>query len=316
MKSVNLRIATRKSPLAIWQSEEVQRRLQVNNISSQLVPMSTRGDEILDKPLATIGGKGLFIKELQKALLEGRADLAVHSMKDVPADFPDGLHLGAILNRDDPTDAFVSNRFDSLNELPSGARVGTCSQRRRSQILESHPHLNVIDLRGNVNTRLAKLDRGDYDAIILATAGLTRLDLQQRITRRLPIQEMLPACAQGAIGVECSSTDANLNSLLQQLHDEDTAVRVRCERSLNAALGGSCQTPIGGFATLDGEQLHLRALVATPDGRTVLRAQQTDSRNNAKQLGEAVAQELITQGADRIIADLSTESAKAHENVA
>lgn len=316
MKSVCLQIATRKSPLAIWQSEEVQRLLEINNIPSQLVPMSTRGDEILDKPLATIGGKGLFIKELQKALLDGRADLAVHSMKDVPADFPDGLHLGAILNRDDPTDAFISNNFESLNELPAGARVGTCSQRRRSQILEIHPGLNVIDLRGNVNTRLAKLDRGDYDAIILATAGLTRLDLQQRITRRLPIQEMLPACAQGAIGVECSSTDTYINGLLQPLHDEDTAVRVRCERSLNAALGGSCQTPIGGYATLDGAQLSLRALVATPDGRTVLRAQKTDNRNNAKQLGEAVAQELITQGADSIIANLATTITRTSAHVA
>jgi hydroxymethylbilane synthase len=305
MTSASLRIATRKSPLALWQSEEVQRRLAEHNILSELLPMSTRGDEILDKPLATIGGKGLFIKELQKAMLAGHADLAVHSMKDVPADFPDGLHLAAILTRDDPTDAFVSNHYTSLASLPDGARVGTCSQRRKSQVLSSFPHLQVIDLRGNVNTRLAKLDRGDYDAIILACAGLDRLGMQHRITARLSVQEMLPACAQGAIGVECSSTDARLNNLLANLHDVDTADRVICERSLNAGLGGSCQTPIGGYATLEGDTLWLRAMVATPDGKTVLRAENSDHRRNAAALGSAVAKDLRAQGADAIINGLN-----------
>lgn len=299
-----LRIATRKSPLALWQAEEVQRRLASLSISSTLLPLSTRGDEIIDKPLAQIGGKGLFIKELQRAMLAGEADLAVHSMKDVPAEFPKGLHLSVILERDNPTDAFVSNTFDSLDSLPAGARVGTCSLRRQSQVLEKYPHLTMVDLRGNVNTRLAKLDSGDYDAIILATSGLQRLGMHNRIKTEIPTSVMLPACAQGAIGVECGST-ASVNELLLPLHDRDTADRVKAERSLNASLGGSCQTPIAGFAILNGDNLHLRALVALPNGSRVLRAEASDHRSNAEALGAQVGQDLKAQGADDIINQLA-----------
>ncbi|MEM7256018.1 MAG: hydroxymethylbilane synthase, partial [Pseudomonadota bacterium] len=296
-----LRIATRKSPLAMWQAEEVQRRLAEHGVESSLVPMSTRGDEILDKPLAKIGGKGLFIKELQRAMMAGEADLAVHSMKDVPAEFPVGLHLSVILKRDDPTDAFVSNDYGSLAELPRGARVGTCSLRRQSQILEQFPHLKMVNLRGNVNTRLAKLDRGDFDAIVLATSGLERLQMYDRIRCKLSPDLVLPACAQGAIGIECPKHNDRINLLLRPLHDEDTALRVRCERQLNATLGGSCQTPIGAYSTLDGNQITLRALVALPDGSRVLRAHDAAERSDAEQLGRRVGKSLLLQGAEDII---------------
>jgi hydroxymethylbilane synthase len=273
--------------------------------------MSTRGDEILDKPLAKIGGKGLFIKELQRAMLAGEADLAVHSMKDVPADFPSGLHLSVILDRDDPSDAFVSNDFRSLDELPGGARVGTCSLRRQSQLLERYPYLKMVDLRGNVNTRLAKLDRGDFDAIILATSGLERLQLHHRIRCRIPTNLLLPACAQGAIGVECAAGDERVNQALAPLHDVDTATRVAAERSLNAALGGSCQTPIGAYATLEGETLILQALVAQPDGSRVIRARATAHRENAMQLGREVARMLTAQGARSIIGSSGSVTANS-----
>lgn len=302
-----LRIATRKSPLAVWQAEEVQRRLAEHQVESVLVPMSTRGDEILDKPLARIGGKGLFIKELQRAMLEGGADLAVHSMKDVPAEFPDGLHLSVILQRDNPTDAFVSNDYATLNDLPEGARVGTCSLRRQSQLLEKYPHLRMVDLRGNVNTRLKKLDDGRYSAIILASAGLIRLGLHERITQELAPETLLPACAQGAIGVECASDDKRTNELLKPLHDSHTATRVHCERALNAKLGGSCQTPIAAYSTLENDQLHLRALVATPDGTQVIRAQAHNQAENAVALGETVAEELMAKGAREIIRNLASD---------
>ncbi len=297
-----LRIATRKSPLALWQAEEVQRLLGDRNIESTLVPMSTRGDEILDKPLAKIGGKGLFIKELQRGLLEGKADLAVHSMKDVPADDAPGLHVTKILSRGNPYDALVSNNYSSLQDLPAGAKVGTCSLRRRCQILEKFPHLVTIDLRGNVGTRLGKLDNGDFDAIILASAGLIRLGLHDRITLQLDIETMLPACAQGAIGIECRLDDTDVNRILANLHDEETAVQVRCERALNAKLGGSCQTPIAGFSTLRGDQLELRALVGHPSGNKVLRATESGHRDDAVEIGTRAAQSLIDAGADQLIA--------------
>jgi hydroxymethylbilane synthase len=303
--STPLRIATRKSPLAVWQAEEVQRRLAQHRVESVLVPMSTRGDEILETPLAKIGGKGLFIKELQRAMLDGRADLAVHSMKDVPAEFPDGLHLSVILPRDNPTDALVSNHYNTLDDLPEGAKVGTCSLRRQSQLLEKYRHLQMLDLRGNVNTRLQKLDRGDFDAIILASAGLIRLQMQDRIRCELAPETLLPACAQGAIGVECSSTDQRVNELLAPLHDTHTATRVICERSLNAKLGGSCQTPIAAYATLQQDQLHLRGLVAMPDGSQVVRAEMTDAPENAAALGNAVADTLLANGADKIVRHLA-----------
>jgi len=297
-----LRIATRKSPLALWQAEEVQRLLAERNIETTLVPMSTRGDEIIDRPLAKIGGKGLFIKELQRGLLEDKADLAVHSMKDVPAEDAPGLHVTKILPRGNPYDALVSNNYTTLQELPAGARVGTCSLRRRCQILEKFPHLVTLDLRGNVGTRLGKLDNGDFDAIILASAGLIRLGLQNRITMQLDIATMLPACAQGAIGIECRSDDEGVNQTLASLHDEETAIQVRCERALNARLGGSCQTPIAGFSTLQGDQLELRALVGHPDGSKVLRTVKSGHRDNAEEIGAIAAQTLIDAGADALIA--------------
>ena len=299
-----LRIATRKSPLALWQAKEVQRLLADCNIESTLVPMSTRGDEILDKPLAKIGGKGLFIKELQRGILEDKADLAVHSMKDVPADDAPGLQVAKILPRGNPYDALVSNNYSSLQDLPAGAKVGTCSLRRRCQILEKFPHLITIDLRGNVGTRLSKLDNGDFDAIILASAGLIRLDLEDRITLQLDIDTMLPACAQGAIGIEYRVDDTDTQLKLSDLHDEETAVQVRCERALNASLGGSCQTPIAGYSILQGDQLELRALVGHPNGSKVLRTIKTGHRNESVDIGKRAAQTLLDAGAAELIAGI------------
>ena len=303
-----LRIATRKSPLAIWQAEEVQRHLKKAGADSELIRMSTRGDEILNQPLAKIGGKGLFIKELERGMLNGDADIAAHSMKDLPSVFPEGLHLGAIMSRENPSDAFVSNKYDTIDELPEGAVVGTCSLRRRCQILARYPRLNIKDLRGNVNTRLAKLDSDRFDAIILASAGLIRLQLQDRIKSEIDMDIMLPACAQGAVGVECKTDDEQVNKLLAALHDEETATRIHCERSLNATLGGSCQTPIAAFAELQGDTLHLRARVGTPDGKVLLIAEDTDNHRNAIALGERVGQKLLAEGAQKIIDDLALDT--------
>lgn len=296
-----LRIATRKSELALWQAEDVQRRLGEHDLPSLLVKMSTRGDEILDQPLATIGGKGLFVKNLQRGMMEDEADMAVHSMKDMPATFPQGLHLGSVLEREDPTDCFVSNKFGDLDELPDGATVGTCSLRRQCQLLERRPDLNIKPLRGNINTRIQKLDDGHYDAIILASAGLIRLGKQDRMTRQLPLDVMLPACGQGIIGIECKSEDAETNQAIARLHDPDAADRVTCERSLNARLGGSCTTPIAAYAELMDDQLTLRALVGMPDGTKLVRATGTDARGNAAELGERVAEELLANGGESIV---------------
>ncbi len=300
-----LKIATRKSPLALWQAEEVQRHLALAGAASELVKMTTLGDEILDQPLAKIGGKGLFIKELQRGMLAGRADMAAHSMKDLPAEFPPGLHLGAVMQRENPSDAFVSNQYDSLTDLPAGAIVGTCSLRRRCQLLARFPDLVIKDLRGNVNTRLAKLDNGDFDAIILASAGLIRLGLEARIKKEIDFATMLPACSQGAVGVECKIDDPTTNQLLSHLHHADTACRVTCERSLNNRLGGSCQTPIAAFAELTDNTLHLRGLIGTPDGSRILTAEGQDHRDNAQALGLAVAEKLIEAGALDIIENLA-----------
>jgi len=299
-----LRIATRKSALAVWQAEAVQQKLAELDVPSDLIRMSTRGDEILDTPLALIGGKGLFVKELQRGMLEDRADLAVHSMKDVPPDFPDGLHLACILPREDPTDALVSQTFSKLADLPEGAKVGSCSLRRRSQLMERRPDLRVVDLRGNVNTRLKKLDSGMYDAIILASAGLMRLGMENRIAERLSVETMLPATGQGAIGVECKQADERTNKALAALNCPDTADRVTCERSLNSVLGGSCQTPIGAYSELQGDTLYLRAFVGKPDGSKCYRAEGHDSRDRAQALGESVGAMLLDQGADEIITAL------------
>ena len=256
-----LRIATRQSPLALWQAHYVKERLMACHpgLTVTLVPMVTRGDIILDTPLAKVGGKGLFVKELELALLEDRADIAVHSMKDVPVEFPQGLGLVTICEREDPRDAFVSNTYASLDDLPRGSIVGTSSLRRQAQLLTRRPDLQIRFLRGNVNTRLAKLDAGEYDAIILAAAGLIRLGFEQRITSPISIEDSLPAGGQGAVGIECRSADPEIHALLTPLHHADTAVRVTAERALNKHLNGGCQVPIACYAVLEGEQIWLRA---------------------------------------------------------
>jgi hydroxymethylbilane synthase len=301
--SETLRIATRKSPLALWQAEHVAAALRHAHpgLVVEIRGMTTRGDKILDAPLAKVGGKGLFVKELEQGMLDGTADIAVHSMKDVPVDFPAGLHLPTILEREDPRDAFVSNRFDGLADLPEGARVGTSSLRRQCQILGRRPDLRIEPLRGNVNTRLARLDAGDYEAIILAAAGLMRLGFAARIRRLLETEESLPAIGQGAIGIECRAADARTNALIAPLHHADTAQRVTAERAMNHRLQGGCQVPIAGHATLDGDRLHLSGLVGDPDGSRTLRAQAEGPRLNAEAIGAAVADALLAQGADAIL---------------
>lgn len=301
-----IRIATRKSPLALWQAEHVAARLQQLHpgIQTELVKMTTRGDKILDAPLAKVGGKGLFVKELEQGMLEGEADIAVHSMKDVPVEFPPGLHLAAILKREDPCDALVSNRYESLTSLPPHARIGTSSLRRQCQIKARFPDCEILTLRGNVNTRLAKLDAGEFDAIILAAAGLKRLGLAERITQRLDVSDSLPAIGQGAIGIECRSDDARINELLQPLHDRETSICVTAERALNARLQGGCQVPIAGFAELRGDSLYLRGLVGSPDGSVIIRAERTASCEDAEALGIAVAEELLAGGAEAILREI------------
>jgi hydroxymethylbilane synthase len=298
-----LRIATRKSPLALWQAEHVAAALRRTRpgLNVEIRGMTTRGDKILDAPLAKVGGKGLFVKELEQGMLDATADIAVHSMKDVPVDFPRGLHLPVILEREDPRDAFVSNRFDSLSDLPEGARVGTSSLRRQCQILERRPDLRIEPLRGNVNTRLARLDAGDYEAIILAAAGLKRLGFASRIRRLLATDESLPAIGQGAIGIECRTEDARTNALIAPLHHPDTAQRVLAERAMNHRLQGGCQVPIAGHATLEDDRLHLSGLVGDPDGSRILRAQAEGQRADAEAIGASVANALLAQGADTIL---------------
>ncbi|HEY5720472.1 MAG TPA: hydroxymethylbilane synthase [Gammaproteobacteria bacterium] len=301
-----LRIATRKSPLALWQAEHVAAELRRHHpgLAVELVTMTTRGDKILDSPLAKIGGKGLFVKELEQGLLDGSADLAVHSMKDVPVDFPEGLHLAAILARAEPRDAYVSNSCPQLAALPQGARVGTSSLRRQSQLLAWRADLQILTLRGNVNTRLAKLDAGDYDAVILAGAGLQRLGFGARIRALLDPAQSLPAIGQGAVGIECRGDDPRINALVAPLADPDTTCCVRAERALNRRLMGGCQVPIAGFAELDGGHLRLRALVARPDGSEVVRGERNGPEAAAEELGVALAEELLARGAERILAEL------------
>lgn len=298
-----IRIATRKSPLALWQAEHVAARLQsaFPEIKTELVTMVTKGDKILDAPLAKVGGKGLFVKELEQGMLDGIADIAVHSMKDVPVEFPEGLHLAVILEREDPTDAFVSNRYQSLDDLPADAKIGTSSLRRQCQIKEKFPQAEILSLRGNVNTRLAKLDAGEFDAIILASAGLKRLGMADRITQSLPTTVSLPAMGQGAIGIECRVDDLEINQMLQVLHHQATNICVRAERAMNARLNGGCQVPIGGFAQIDGDQLFMRGLVGSPDGSLVYRSERSGSISQAQEIGVAIAEDLLSQGADKIL---------------
>ena len=302
-----VRIATRKSALALWQAEYVKRQLEHHHpgIEVVLVTMTSQGDRILDAPLAKIGGKGLFVKELEQALLEDRADIAVHSMKDVPMNFPPGLGLATICPREDPRDAFVSNRYTTLAQLPPGAIVGTSSLRRQCQILAARPDITVQFLRGNVNTRLAKLDDGQYDAIILAAAGLLRLDLAVRIRSYLDTDLCLPAVGQGAVGIELRLDDQQTRQLVLPLHHEPTAIRVGAERAMNRRLNGGCQVPIGGFAELDGERLTLRGLVGSPDGKTIYRSAVECAASDYESAGIQVAESLLAQGADAILASLS-----------
>ncbi|CAL1241543.1 hydroxymethylbilane synthase [Candidatus Methylocalor cossyra] len=301
-----IRIATRKSPLALWQAEHVATRLRAAHpgIAVELVKMTTRGDRILDAPLAKVGGKGLFVKELEQGLLEGAADLAVHSMKDLPAQLPAGLHLAAILRREDPRDAFISTRYRALAELPPGARVGTSSLRRQCQLKALFPRLETVNLRGNVDTRLERLDAGGYDAVILAVAGLKRLGLERRITAILPPELSLPAVGQGAIGIECRRDDPWINRLAGALHDPATALCVGAERAFNERLGGGCQVPVAGYAEWAGDRLRLRGLVASPDGSRVLRGALEGAPGEARALGVALAEQLLAQGAERILAEL------------
>jgi hydroxymethylbilane synthase len=301
-----LLIATRKSPLALWQAEHVRARLLDSHAGLQveLVTMSTQGDRVLDSPLAKIGGKGLFVKELEQGMLEGRADIAVHSMKDVPVDFPPGLGIGAILEREDPQDGFVSNRFGSIDELPQGSRVGTSSLRRQCQLRARRSDLELRDLRGNVNTRLSRLDQGDYDAIVLACAGLKRLGLDSRITRTLTPDELLPAIGQGVIGIECRLEDEAVRQLIEPLEHGPTRLRIQAERAFNAALAGGCQAPVAGFSLLDNDLLELRGLVGWPDGSEIVRGQIRGPAKDAASLGRELAEELLSRGARQILESL------------
>lgn len=301
-----LRIATRQSPLALWQAHYVQQRLMACHpgLRVELVPMVTKGDVILDTPLAKVGGKGLFVKELEQAMLEDRADIAVHSMKDVPIAFPEGLGLVTICEREDPLDAFVSNQYDSVDALPQGAVVGTSSLRRQCQLSARRPDLIIRSLRGNVGTRLGKLDAGEYDAIILAVAGLKRLGLGDRIRYAMPAEESLPAVGQGAVGIECRLNDAQAIALLSALNDDDTAVRVKAERAMNTRLEGGCQVPIGSFALLQGDELWLRGLVGSPDGTAMIRGERRGPRADAEKMGISLAEELLNNGAREILAEV------------
>ena len=301
-------IATRESPLALWQAEFVRSALTQAHpdLDVQLLGMTSRGDQLLDAPLAKLGGKGLFVKELEEALLNGSADIAVHSMKDVPMEFPAGLALGVICEREDPSDAFVSNSFQTLDVLPPGSVVGTSSLRREFQLRARRPDLTVKFLRGNVNTRLRKLDEGEYDAIILASAGLMRLGFAKRIAQRLAVADSLPAGGQGAVGIELRSSDTQVLELLQTLHHSPTAARVTAERAMNRRLEGGCQVPIACYSEFveGSQQLLLRGLVGRPDGSQILRAQATAPAADAEQLGISVAEDLLSQGAAAILAEV------------
>jgi hydroxymethylbilane synthase len=306
MSKQTIRIATRKSPLAMWQAEFVRDSLIAAHpdLEVELVGMTTQGDQILNSPLAKIGGKGLFVKELEVSMLEGNTDIAVHSMKDVPVEFPEGLHLAVICAREDPRDAFVSNAYNSLDELPQGARVGTSSLRRQCQLRARRPDLEIADLRGNVNTRLRKLDEGEYDAIILAAAGLIRLGFNERITSFLETDVSLPAMGQGAVGIECRSDDERVNALLAPLNDPTTHTRVSAERAMNNRLEGGCQVPIAGHAVLQGDTLHLRGLVGQPDASEMVRGDISGPATEAEQLGTQLADDLLSRGAREILAAL------------
>ncbi|WP_421912064.1 hydroxymethylbilane synthase [Marinobacter sp.] len=307
MSKRTLRIATRSSALALWQAEFIKSELERlhDNVTVELVKIKTQGDKILDVPLAKIGGKGLFVKELEEAMLAGSADLAVHSMKDVPMEFPEGLGLVAICEREDPTDAFVSNDYENVDALPHGAVVGTASLRREAQLRAYRPDLEIHTLRGNVNTRLAKLDAGDYRAIVLASSGLKRLGFHDRIRYCLPDSISLPAVGQGALGIECRLDDAELIAMLEPLDHRDSSDRVKAERALNRRLQGGCQVPIAAYALLeDNDMLWLRGLVGAVDGTQVFRVEGRAPRSEGERLGRELAEDLLALGADKVLADI------------
>jgi len=301
-----IRIATRKSPLALWQAEEVSRQLKKHHpeLEIELVKIMSKGDKFLDAPLAKIGGKGLFVKELEQAMLDGEADIAVHSMKDVPMEFPEGLHLPIIMEREDPTDAFVSNKYKNLQDLPENARIGSSSLRRQLQIKEMMPDAEMLNLRGNVNSRLQKLDDGQFDAIILASAGLIRLKFDARIADRIAPEQSLPSVGQGAVGIECRVGDARIEALIAPLNHQDTCTRLAAERAMNHRLHGGCQVPIAGYAELEGDEIYLRGLVGRPDGSEVVRAQIRGPRDQAEALGTELADQLLNDGADVILREM------------
>ena len=298
-----LKIATRKSPLALWQAEFVKSRLQLlyPDLDVELVKMTTKGDKILNTPLSKIGGKNLFIKELELGMIDGKADIAVHSMKDVPYELPNEFELGAILERENPFDAFVSNHFDSISDLPKGARVGSCSLRRIVQLKALRPDLVILDLRGNVNTRLRKLDDGEYDAIILACAGLIRLGFEKRVKQQLSTDQSLPAVGQGALGIEIRGGDESIRKLLEPLIHERTMNEVMAERSMNSTLEGGCSVAIGGYSITKDNALELTGMVGNIDSNTILRVHENGSLKHPKELGEVVAQKLLAMGAGELL---------------
>lgn len=306
MSDSTLRIATRKSPLALWQANHVRDALLARHpeLDVELLTMTTQGDKILDTPLAKVGGKGLFVKELEVGMLEGRADLAVHSMKDVPVEFPDGLGLAAILPREDPRDALISNNYSSIDALPQGARVGTSSLRRQCQLRARRPDLEIRDLRGNINTRIGKLDKGEYDAILLAAAGVKRMGWEARISELLAPEQFVPAIGQGAIGIEIRSDDARVRALVEELNDAQTATRIAAERALNKALQGGCQVPIAGYSEISHGVILLRAVVGRPDGSELVQGVISGRPEDAEELGRVLAEDLLSRGARQILDEL------------
>ncbi len=306
-----LRIATRKSPLALWQAHHAREALlrYSPHLQVELVEMTTQGDKILDTPLAKIGGKGLFVKELEQGLLRGEVDIAVHSMKDVPVELPEDLHLPVIMAREEPLDALVSEKYSDFNELPQGAIVGTSSLRRQCQLLNLRPDLDIRPLRGNVGTRLSKLEAGDYHAIVLACAGLRRLGKAEHIRQVLPPEIILPAIGQGAIGIECRAHDSRVHEIIGMLNDPETYCRVSAERALNRRLEGGCQVPIAGYAELENGQLRLRGLVGQPDGNRVLRGEIEGDAEEPDALGELLAADLLSQGAGELLQALNEHTA-------
>lgn len=301
-----LKIATRKSPLALWQAEHVKKRLEQahSDLTVELVSMTTEGDRFLDAPLVAVGGKGLFIKELETALLEGRADIAVHSMKDVTIDLPEELALPVIMQREDTRDVFISNNYEKIEDLPADAILGTSSLRRQSQVKALYPEIELKDLRGNVGTRLGKLDNGEYDGILLAAAGILRLGMPERITQFLPHNLLLPAIGQGAIGIECRAGDDVVEKLIAPLNDEVTSLCVQTERAFSRRLFGGCQLPIAGQAVIEGDEVTLNGLIARVDGSDVVQSEQKGAIDEIDNIGISLAETLLERGGDKILQEL------------